>query len=195
MREIFCFPLAVRRRCFGSLFRKRCIDPLKRWSSSFCAAAYCASIFLVLLGAQASAQKDPAFVLPPIRHVFLIVLENKNYTDTFGPQSVAPYLAKTLRAKGVLLPQYYGTGHSSLDNYIAIMGGQGMTPQTSGDCGTFEDFHQTGTAPYGQVVGQGCVYPASVKTLANQLMTAGFTWKGYMEDMGNDPSRESATCG
>jgi hypothetical protein len=133
--------------------------------------------------------------MPPIRHVFLVVLENKNFTATFGPHSDAPYLAETLRAKGVLLPQYYGTGHNSLDNYIAMMGGQASTPQTSNDCNIFADFHQTGMAADGQAVGQGCVYPASVKTLANQLMAAGLTWKGYMGDMGNDPARESATCG
>lgn len=39
------------------------------------------------------------------------------------------------------------------------------------------------------------MYPAQVKTLVNQLMEAGLTWKGYMEDMGNDPARESSTCG
>lgn len=133
--------------------------------------------------------------LPSIRHVFLIVLENKSYTDTFGPNSAAPYLAKTLRADGALLPQYYATGHDSLDNYIAMMSGQAMTPQTSNDCNRYEDFHQTGTAQDGQAVGQGCVYPASVKTFANQMMAAGFTWKGYMQDMGNNPARESATCG
>lgn len=131
----------------------------------------------------------------PIRHVFLVVLENKNFTATFGPHSDAPYLAQTLRAKGALLTQYYGTGHNSLDNYIAMMGGQAMTPQTSDDCNVYADFRPTGTAADGQAVGQGCVYPASVKTLANQLMAAGFSWKGYMEDMGNDPARESATCG
>ncbi len=142
----------------------------------------------------AGSQEAPT-AMPPIRHVFLVVLENKNFTATFGPHSDAPYLADTLRAKGALLTQYYGTGHNSLDNYIAMMGGQASTPQTSNDCGKFEDFHQTGMAADGQAVGQGCVYPASVKTLANQLMAAGLTWKGYMEDMGNDPARESATCG
>lgn len=156
-----------------------------------------ALLFFALFAAQAFAisarRAKPA--LPPIRHVFLIILENKNYTDTFGPHSAAPYLARKLRAKGALLPQYYGTGHDSLDNYIAMMSGQASTPQTSNDCDTYEDFHQTGTAPDGQVVGQGCVYPVSVKTLANQLMAAGLTWKGYMEDMGNNPARESATCG
>ena len=32
-------------------------------------------------------------------------------------------------------------------------------------------------------------------TLADQLAKAQLTWKSYSEDMGNDPARESATCG
>ncbi|HUV97435.1 MAG TPA: alkaline phosphatase family protein [Acidobacteriaceae bacterium] len=145
--------------------------------------------------ALASTGKNIRPAIPRIRHVFVITLENKNFSATFGPESEAPYLAETLRARGALLTQYYGTGHNSLDNYIAMVSGQATTPQTSADCNTYADFHQTGMTPDGQVVGDGCVYPASVKTLANQLMAAGLTWKGYMEDMGNDPARESSTCG
>jgi hypothetical protein len=33
-----------------------------------------------------------------------------------------------------------------------------------------------------------------VQTIGNQLTENGLTWKGYLEDMGNDPSRESAVC-
>src|SRR6185437_11859931 len=58
-----------------------------------------------------------------------------------------------------------------------------------------DDFVQTGTASDGQPIGTGCIYPASVQTIANQLMAKGLTWKGYMEDMGNDPTREAARCG
>lgn len=155
---------------------------------SLFAAAVSALVFPIAAGAA-----QPA--VPPIRHVFVITLENKNFSATFGPNSDAPYLAQTLRAKGALLTQYYGTGHNSLDNYIAMMSGQASTPQTAADCHIYADFHRTGTAADGQAVGQGCVYPASVKTLANQLSAAGLTWKGYMEDMGNDPARESSTCG
>ncbi len=36
----------------------------------------------------------------------------------------------------------------------------------------------------GQAEGTGCVYPASVPTVAGQLSAAGKAWKGYMEDMG-----------
>ena len=52
--------------------------------------------------------------------------------------------------------------------------------------------HWTSTA---SCAGSGCVYPPLVKTLPDQLDAAGLTWKAYMEDMGNDPAREPASCG
>jgi hypothetical protein len=130
-----------------------------------------------------------------IGHVFVIVLENEGFDATFGPNSKAPFLSKTLTSQGVLLTQYFGTGHASLDNYIAMISGQAATNETRNDCQTYADFALTGVTPDGQAIGSGCVYPASIKTLADQLESAGKTWRGYMEDMGNDPSRESATCG
>lgn len=35
----------------------------------------------------------------------------------------------------------------------------------------------------GQAVGQGCVFPSEMQTVANQLQAHGLTWRGYMEDM------------
>ncbi len=122
--------------------------------------------------------------LPPVGHVFVINLENKGYDETFGPDSPAPYLSKTLTAQGQLLTQYYGTAHNSLPNYIAQISGQGPNPQTQGDCQVYSDFVQTGTVAPEQAVGDGCVYPESVKTVADQLEARGLTWKAYMEDMG-----------
>jgi len=135
--------------------------------------------------------------LPPIRHVFIIVLENQSYAATFGAQSAAPYLARTLTRQGALLSQYYGIGHDSLDNYIALISGQAPNQATQLDCPDFTDFKPSspGLDAHGQARGVGCVYPAIVRTLSNQLAAAGLTWKAYMEDMGNDPRREAATCG
>ena len=130
-----------------------------------------------------------------IKHVFVITLENESADETFGPNSPAPYLSKTLTAKGVFLPQYYGTGHVSLDNYVAMVSGQAASVDTRNDCQTYADFQLTGMTPDGQAIGTGCVYPANVKTVANQLTAAGKTWRAYMEDMGNDPNREAAVCG
>jgi phosphatidylinositol-3-phosphatase len=47
----------------------------------------------------------------------------------------------------------------------------------------------------GVETGTGCVYPAEVPTIGNQLSAAKRSWKAYMEDMGNDPNREAAACG
>jgi len=135
--------------------------------------------------------------LPPVRHVFIIMLENESYQVTFGPQSIAPYLAHELPKQGALLSGYYGVGHYSLDNYIAMISGQAPNPATQNDCEMYDEFVATASKPdgNGQWPGTGCVYPKHVSTLANQLTHANLTWKAYMEDMGADPTRESATCG
>ena len=143
-----------------------------------------------LLLAPALAQAAP---MPTIRHVFVIVLENKDYDVTFGPDSPAPYLAEELPAQGQLLTEYYGIGHLSLTNYIAMVSGQAPNPQTQSDCQYYTDFLPGTMGPDGQAIGQGCVYPDTVKTVADQLTDAGLTWKGYMQDMG-DRDGESETC-
>jgi hypothetical protein len=159
------------------------------WSLLAVLAALTATI------AACGGDKDAPTGAQRVKHVFVITLENKDYVDTFGTSTQDPYLQKTLPAMGALLTQYYGTGHASLTNYVAMISGQPVTPQTAADCTTYADFVQTGTSADGLPVGTGCVYPSTVRTLPNQLKAAGLTWRGYMEDMGNDPTRESATCG
>lgn len=139
----------------------------------------------------------PGETLPPIRHVFLIVLGNKSYEKTFAADSPAPYLAKVLPGQGALLESYYAIGHWSLVNYIALVSGQAPNPSTQRDCLDVTDFHlyQQGLDPNGQALGFGCIYPKMVETLPDQLEKAGLTWKGYMEDLGADPLRDQpVTC-
>lgn len=154
-----------------------------------------AALGAALLATAAGVSAAPRAGQPRIRHVFIIVLENKNYDETFRKSTQDPYLAKTLPAMGGILTRYYGTGHFSLDNYLAMISGQASTRATEADCGEFTDFRLQRVDEDGQAVGTGCVYPAQIKTLADQLQGAGLTWKGYMGDMGNDPAREAATCG
>jgi hypothetical protein len=142
---------------------------------------------LVVSSAQAA--------LPPIHHVFVIVLENESSSTTFGSSTPAPYLAKTLKAEGAFLPNYYGTGHNSNDNYVAMISGQAPNLSNQEDCQTYSDFSTTAIGSYGQQEGLGCVYPANIPTLAGQLQGKGLTWRDYNEDMGADPSREPSTCG
>ena len=76
-----------------------------------------------------------------------------------------------------------------------MVSGQGSNPQTQADCQVYSDFAGGAIGLDGQALGQGCVYPSTVKTIADQLAARNLTWKGYMEDMGNDPTRESGLCG
>ncbi|MGI8401871.1 MAG: alkaline phosphatase family protein [Gemmatimonadaceae bacterium] len=159
---------------------------------------------LILAGsvalAASSVATTPAFsqqrraAPPPIRHVFVIVLENQGFDTTFNAHSRAPYLADTLRKAGAFLRQYYGVAHYSLGNYLAMISGVAPTHKTQIDCPSFDDFVQTGIARDGQPIGDGCVYPAHVSTIVNQLEKKHLSWGAFMEDMGKDPARESATC-
>ena len=136
--------------------------------------------------------------LPQVRHVFVIMLENEGYASTFGNPSADPYLATTLPSTGALLPNYYGVGHFSNSNYTGFISGQPPTAANQFDCAGsgYIDFPLgSGQDANGIQQGNGCVYPAAVPTLADQLTNAGLRWKGYSEDMGNVPTRESATCG
>ena len=138
-----------------------------------------------------------------IKHVWLIILENKSYDASFTGLNNNTYLWQTLPAQGVLLKNYYGTGHFSLDNYISMVSGQATQPDTQSDCPLYDNItgsiDTTGsltTNPnYGQLASaagpnaapgtNGCVYPSSVQTLFNQLDAAHVSWKGYAQDLGN----------
>ena len=154
--------------------------------------------------AKAVAAADKVGLKPgKIKHVWLIILENKSYEASFSGLNNNTYLWKTLPSQGVLLKHYYGTGHFSLDNYISLVSGQATQPDTQADCPYYDKFtgsvdlqgKLTTNPNYGQVVSaegpnaaagtNGCVYPKNVPTLFNQLDAAGVSWKGYAQDLGN----------
>lgn len=159
------------------------MTPLARFPRTL--AAFC---LLCLAAGSACAGELVGETLPPIRHVFVIVLERTN----------APYLSRTLRPRGALLENYYAIGHSGLVNYIAMVSGQAPNPWTQRNCRNVDELHLYGHAgldAHGQALGAGCIYPDIVKTLPGQLEQAGLTWKGYMEDLDADPDRdEPLTC-
>ena len=140
-----------------------------------------------------------------IEHVIVIDLENESFDATFGPASPARYLNDTLLAQGQLLTNYYATSHVSLGNYVAQVSGQAPTPTVNNDCislaelplltGGFFDVTPGTDAPDGtrfpgQVVGDGCVFPAptagshGARTIGDQLDARGDrdaegpTWRG-----------------
>jgi len=152
-----------------------------------------------------------------ITHVWLIILENKSYDATFTGLNQNTYLWQTLPSQGALLTQYYATGHSSMDNYISLVSGQAPQADTQSDCdkantmfGADADIIASGldagqvaspanrdqpsgaNAPDGD---NGCTYPPQVATLFNQFDAASVTWKGYAQDLRNQPGREDGLCG
>lgn len=149
---------------------------------------------LLAPAAAASAATPKPLGSLGIGHVWVINIENKTFDEAYVSNK-NPYLPKQLRSQAVLLSQYYGIGHLSLPNYIAELSGQAPTKLTQSDCQIFMDQQPGVAGPMGQSIGEGCVYPATVQALPNQLTAAGKTWRGYMEDMGNDLERESDRCG
>ena len=184
-------------------------------ASAMAALAVAAGLPLLAGTGPAAAARAPAVIraaLPAgsINHILVIEFENRGYRATFGPGSAATYLNGVLRKKGELLSGYYATGHFSLDNYISQVSGQAPNHATQGDCAAngsaYGNVLPGSPAPDrvadpGQVVGQGCVYPASVSTIAGQLdaryppnpTTHRAAWRGYEQDMGNDPGRDGGT--
>ncbi len=157
-----------------------------------------AALPLVVAGAGmagAASTSHGGGALPPIKHVWYIDLENEGFTQSFGTPSADPYLARTLPAMGALLKNYYAVGHDSLDNYVAQVTGQSPDEATMNDCSVETPFTPTNKVepPYHQLAGDGCIYPKSVPTLGNQLTDKGLSWKAYLQDMGNTPSRDNTT--
>jgi phosphatidylinositol-3-phosphatase len=152
------------------------------------------AIVLGLLGGwTSSASAD----VPHGNHVFIVVLENENEGSTFGTDTKIPYLANTLTAAGAFVPNYYATGHASLDNYVAMISGQGPNIQTQSDCQFFSNFTAlSGPDSNGQYVNPmgGCVYPAGAQNIATQLEGNGYSWRAYMQDMANSAPAQPATC-
>jgi hypothetical protein len=113
----------------------------------------CGSTALGFQGARPSATAPPVIPhVPKLKHVFVVVLENRSY----NPKS-PPYLAE-LRKQGALATHYFAIGHPSFPNYLALISGQTF--------GIDEDF----------------VYPQlHAPTLVDQLEQKGLTWRGYIE--------------
>ncbi len=147
---------------------------------------------------EAAAPEVAAEEAPPpteIKHVFLIMLGENSYEETFGKTSVAPYLSTELPTLGETLPNYYAVTRGDLANQLALLSGQGPTPETAADCPNYTDVVPGTASPAGQVEGNGCVYPAATPSLPAALAAKKLRWKAYVEDSGDGaPSGQPTTC-
>ncbi len=110
------------------------------------------------VSAVGSPSSSPTAGLPSFGHIFIIMMENKEYGEIIGSLK-APYI-NGLAASYAVAGQYYAIRHPSLPNYLALASGstQGMTS----DCGD-------------------CSFNA--QNLVDQLEPHQKSWKAYMEDM------------
>lgn len=134
--------------------------------------------------------------LPAIQHVFVIMLGEQGYTQAFTTTTGHPYLSKTLRKQGELLQNYYGVAPSPLSNAVALISGQGPTPDTAQDCPQYVPVVATpgGSPSYKQVQGDGCIYPSTTQTLADELVDNGSTWKAYIQGVDQGPAGQPTSC-
>jgi len=131
-------------------------------------------VFAILSGcADASRPATSTFAIPrlppsptvlagaplaPVHHIFVIVMENKSYSEVIG-NPAARYENELVASYG-LATRYYAVAHPSLPNYLALLAGDTLGVRS--DCvDCFQD------AP----------------NLVDELEAAGHTWRAYMEDL------------
>ena len=174
-----------------------------------------AAVIMLAAGAGATAARpaEPAtaaraaaphatFKPPRIKHVWVILLENESFGFTFGAggKKQAPFLAKTLPSRGALLTQYFGVGHHSLDNYIALASGPGAGhPDRQG----LQDVQRLHGRADGAVHRHDQPRPGPRRRLrltpprsgpsATSWSGKGLTWKAYEQQMGVNPARDGTT--
>src|SRR5271154_1624300 len=106
--------------------------------------------------------------LPPIKHVFVVMLSDQPYAAVFGPASAVPYVSETLERQGELLAHYDAVAHEDLANEVALVSGQGPTAETEANCPNYAEIEPASTGADEQALGSGCVYPASTQTLGGE---------------------------
>jgi phospholipase C len=109
----------------------------------------------------ASRSAAPAGVAP-LKHVFVIMMENTSYDDLLSPSNTNTAFIRQLAASKGLATNYFGVTHDSLPNYIASTSGQtwGSNSDDVAQAPLFD--HQN---------------------LVDQLEAAHVSWKAYMEDL------------
>lgn len=119
------------------------------------------------LASAFSSHSNPNFISPgllastPIKHVFIVVMENKGYNDVWNTSST-PYIT-SLGQAFVRATNYSAITHPSLPNYLDLFAGGNYGITT--DCSPSSSCH------------------VNAQNLADNLNALGLTWKGYMESM------------
>ena len=114
---------------------------------------------------QSAAAQKPSKTQPataPLKHVFIVVGENLDYSTTYNPTNM-PFLTSLANGYG-LATNYYSSSHPSIGNYFNLTTGYLLTDN---DSETPQSF------------------PVSNNNVAYEVQEAGKTWKDYVE---SDPN-------
>lgn len=134
--------------------------------------------------AQNVTVTDDDQAIPKYDHIFVIIAENKAYTQVIGKNT--PNLTKFATTYG-LAKNFYGEVHPSEANYIAMLGGStfGIHDDDAFYCqvGSTDRFCQ------GAKKSGFANHTIRDRSLMDQLSEKGLTWKGYFEDLPNPGSK------
>lgn len=130
------------------------------------------AVALLATGMGIIAPARAAATVPALKHVFIIVLENSDYSTSWEAPDRPSYL-NGLRDQGVFAKNYYGASHVSAGNYITMTSGQTATAPFNSDCINY----------------QSCVATERARldggaSIVDQIEDSGRTWGAYMESMG-----------
>ncbi len=155
-----------------------------------------AVVLAVMVVGFAASTRDTANAsgpTPALRHLFVIMMENRRTDEIIGNTADAPYINQ-LAGRYNLATNYFGVTHPSLPNYLALVSGDTQ--------GIFDDCKPgaTVTCPAAEFV-PGKEYPGLLLTgaqvahqqaqphlftstnLVDQLETHGLSWRAYMESL------------
>lgn len=118
--------------------------------------------------------------IPKYNHIFVIIAENKAYSQMIGNSTNTPNLTSLANTYG-LATNFYGEVHPSEANYIAMLSGStfGIHDDDAYYCtvGSSDRFcHGSRKADYVN-------HTIETRSLINQLEENKLTWKGYFEDI------------
>ena len=111
--------------------------------------------------ATATVTGTPPSSLSQIKHIFVVVMENKRYQDIWGSPS-APYI-NSLGSQYARAANYHALTYPSLPNYLQLFAGTNGGITT--DCSPSDSCH------------------LNARNLGDSLDAKGLSWKAYMESM------------
>ncbi len=135
--------------------------------NKFFTAALSVCLWFGLTVRQSSAAPLCPTCLPKYAHVVIVIEENKNYSDIVGNRN-APYINKVLLRQGANLTRMFADEHDSEGNYFWIFSGSNQ------GVGYRDVIPTRRNNPH---------YPFTAANLGEELIRAGYTFKGYAEGL------------